>query len=118
METKPVCVCGCTKEQHEFEHEESHYPESRTVDYWQACEAHNCGRFRASLPWPDDDGWWWCSRPYIGDALVFAHVFANGIVVSSYGEVNDEHRWEKHHGPARFTKLLETNPYTKEPSDG
>lgn len=53
-----VCVCGCTIEEHQYEHEESHYPEFRSVTYWRACEKHNCGNFRPCLDWPNAEGWW------------------------------------------------------------
>jgi hypothetical protein len=109
-----VCVCGCTEQQHHVLHEHSHYPESRTVDQWEACEAHGCMSCRPVLPWPDADGLWWCDGKGCGDIVQVAAI-DTGVMVRRFADARWTYRgdFERWYGPARFTKLLEPNPFEK-----
>lgn len=132
MTSEPeICVCGCTEAQHHSTHEHSHYPESRTVETWQACDAHDCMCFRPVLPWPNEPGWWWCSLRDYGVRAVECRsdeslsargegddnptpgllLVLSGLIGSCW---NDQVVFEATYGPARFTKLIETSPFQEQ----
>lgn len=108
-----LCVCGCNEDEHHAIHEESHYPESRTVETWQACEKHGCSNFRPVLDWPDAEGWWWCAGDDFAARLVLAgQDFHNQRYVSMHGGAHTKTQFEAYFGvTARFTRLLEPNPF-------
>lgn len=105
-----VCVCGCTKEQHDYVHEQSHYPEFRSVEIWTACEKHGCCNFRPCLDWPNEFHKAWFSRNTgemvlsVGNSIISVKIWNANV----YGR---EH-WEKLFGPDRFTKC-EPNPFVE-----
>lgn len=106
MTDEPKCVCGCTKAEHYFQHEQSHYPESRTVELWQACERHNCGNFRPVLDWPDAEGWWWSKR----QGAVWFNATSNRIFATEFESGLRPSEWGEYFRNDRFTRC-ELNPF-------
>jgi len=106
-----VCVCGCTKEQHDYVHEQSHYPEFRSVDIWTACEKHGCCNVRPCLDWPNADGWWVRSSD---GAHVFYDSYLNSIYLAgdqfSYSQI--AYKYKTRPITDRFTKC-EPNPFAR-----
>lgn len=80
--------------------------------------------FCPSVPWPTSQGWWWMksSCPLESDWLVYAMQSNRAFEILIAGtdaffpqqDFEQRHRWCAD-GPARFTKLLERNPYESTP---
>ena len=76
---------------------------------------------REIVDWPTEEGWWWMqsSCSHESDSLVYAQQFGCGLAIQ-IGDVGgflpEESFEQREHwcanGPARFTKLLEPNPFT------
>ena len=99
-----VCVCGDEKGDHRFSDDETHVEST-----WDG----SCHRFRPVLDWPDSEGLWWCSVGEMVNAIHLRHDGCDGFIVSSFLEDNDRESFTELHGPASFTKLLESNPFTE-----
>lgn len=111
-----LCVCGHEKVCHTE-------PESKCdCDYSLGlCE---CRDYRPVLDWPDSEGWWWCSWfttdhkaeielveawkcRYDSGMCFYSDFYEETVSQEDYG------RKDTSDGPARFTKLVETNPFAK-----
>jgi len=107
------CVCGCTKDEHSALQEKSYYPESRCVETWDACDKHNCENYRPVLPWPESEGWWWCSN---GRLYEFVRHQGKFMAWWDDGDLTDADLYSLHYPgeqAPRFTRLLEPNPFGK-----
>lgn len=94
-----VCVCGHSKSYHE--------------NWPRDCGSCPCA-YRPVLDWPDSEGWWWMHTTEAGSQLALAAFVVKrqaiciaivGVPQLDYTEQSDAA------GPARFTKLLEPNPF-------
>lgn len=101
-----LCVCGHEKVCHTE-------PESKCdCDYSLGlCE---CRDYRPVLDWPDSEGNYWV--PDLDWPLVAYVVSTRGLVLRRSGQLwscDEREIYERTYGPARFTKLVETNPFEK-----
>lgn len=122
-----VCICGHPKSEHKRE--------SGCVFGWGITDARgecNCQQFRPVLDWPDAEGWWWCHSEVL-QTICYAnaidepeavrdlapHAKIGDVVILVAGihgltderETKEQFNRELGYGPAKFTKLLETNPF-------
>ncbi len=104
MSDDAKCVCGCTWEQHQ---QREYYSPGDYNDIVQ-CDAHGCTKHRLALDWPDSEGWWWSDIFGLVEAKKMLSY--EGYRLDGYGE--DGLREFTTKGRARFTKLLEPNPFT------
>jgi hypothetical protein len=95
-----LCVCGHPEESHQYD--------GRNEFGCEECGHAKCDEFRASLPWPTSEGVWWCDVA----GLVEAKRTPSGqLWLDAYGDEGFDGEFQQEYGPARFTKLLEPNPY-------
>lgn len=111
MNEKQICVCG---------HPEINHP--RDADCNGACflcdtpSSDICEVFRPILDWPDSEGWWWMLADARSSAIVVKVAISRGEHVMFWGHVElTEQQWACANPPARFTKLLEQNPFPEPP---
>lgn len=114
-----ICVCGHPKDEH------------RADPYYQFdhCAGNNsrcrCGLFRECLPWPNEPGCYWISgvtRDDDGNKVpakflvpCLAQQVLNRIWIVWGDKTYLSEDWGDMHGPARFTKLIETSPFPEQP---
>lgn len=110
------CVCGHVKE----DHTEITDCDAEISRDW--CRVHingkrcECEVYRPVPPWPDAEGLWHWEHE-LGKELILASEF--GTEVGGYEMCLLRHGFEKREtketakrfGPARFTRLLEPNPF-------
>jgi hypothetical protein len=79
--------------------------------HWDKCR---CGRCKYTPPWPNSVGDWWCDKPKCKVECVPFAIRGNTIeefCVAFNGVVYHDDDWRDSYGPARFTKVLEQNPF-------
>lgn len=99
-----LCVCGKKKSEHGFTQDVT-----KTECTWEG----DCEEYRPVLDWPDAEGWWWCAGDDFAARLVLAgQDFHNQRYVSMHGGAHTKTQFEAYFGvTARFTRLLEPNPF-------
>ena len=86
---------------------------TQEVETWDACDKHNCANYRPVLPWPESEGWWWCSN---GRLYEFVRHQGKFMAWWDDGDLTDSDLYSLHYPgeqAPRFTRLLEPNPFTK-----
>ena len=76
----------------------------------EECE---CEVFRPVLPWPESEGWWWCSN---GRLYEFVRHQGKFMAWWDDGDLTDSDLYSLHYPgeqAPRFTRLLEPNPFGK-----
>lgn len=119
--SEELCVCGHSKAQHcqPVQIRTGHGGQQTGSYVYTACQVEGCKcgyiaeiqGYRAVLPWPDSEGWWW--RDYKDDCdLVIAYETKPGeFIISSTDDDCDHEGHQRRHGPARFVKLTEQSPF-------
>lgn len=81
----------------------------------EGCE---CEVYRPVLPWPDAEGDWRCDQidrvvaAYRGDdGHIYLDYPLKHISDTDHGIWVDQYEFELHHPKARFTRLIEPNPF-------
>lgn len=100
-----VCVCGHAKAEHD--------PQDRGVGcLGEHCHCR-CTQFQESLPWPNEEGNWWCSLPMLSDRTIHAAEHEGEFMIGYEGTFDwcPRKDFETLLGPARFTRVLEQNPF-------
>lgn len=123
-----VCVCGHPKSEHARGFCNHKEPLPDCGDWFRDNSVQcSCQIFRAELPWPDSEGWWWCwTSAGVVDwhemVRSFGFAWREGVLVEccvylgGYNYHRDD--FDRHFGPARFTKLREQNPFLEASKDG
>jgi len=84
---------------------------TQEVETWDACDKHNCANYRPVLPWPESEGWWWCSN---GRLYEFVRHQGKYMAWWDDGDLTDADLYSLHYPgeqAPRFTRLLEPNPF-------
>ena len=107
------CVCG---------HDHIYVSEVMGPRLISRCpEKCGCHAFRPVLDWPDSEGYWWFAAydPQLGivDCVPFSQ---HGEIVSQWcvvydGETYHREDFEAQHCEAKFTRVLEPNPFPESP---
>jgi hypothetical protein len=98
-----LCVCGHLYDDH--------------LEGSNVCEHDNCPCIerRLCLPWPDSTGNWWCDK---FDIPLKVSSDVHGFIVGEHDTWFRQKEFESLLcGPARFTKLLEQNPFAALPTE-
>ena len=109
-----ICVCGHGVSGHTRMHGKDRGC-AALIDIPGGQVECQCCRCRECLPWPDAPGAWWCSDE--DAAIVKAEVFSvRGSGDKEFCLWHDGHMWHREefveeYESARFTKLLEPNPF-------
>lgn len=101
--TEAICVCGHTSKEH-----------GALSRQCYGADGCFCPAFRPCLPWPDSEGEWRIeTKAKIVGTLCYARPHRESFEILFFGRlyVWNRDEFEEHHGPARFTKLLEKNPF-------
>lgn len=108
------CVCGHPRS----EHTGMSGPQRYCKHYYGDCGVSMCCQcqdFRAVLPWPDAEGFWWMLTPH--REATIAEFTCDGelwLIGGDYTFSSSEQLARNSSGPARFTKLLEPNPFERQ----
>lgn len=107
--SEQLCVCGHENGEHRMRETGTVEFETHRPHLAHRCHC-GCGDYRGCLPWPDSEGWWWCDD-IAGPIMATKDVHGQSVFIDNeWLRPRDFERWNN--GPARFTKLLENNPFT------
>lgn len=109
---QPKCACGHPKESH-GEYTFNGAYRCRCFDCPVSESGEEYHSFRPELPWPDSEGLWWCSNPHEPEAIVVYAKLRRGefTIFPLYDEYAYSESSKQQYQTARFTKLLEKNPF-------
>lgn len=97
------CVCG---------HDHIYVSEVMGPRLISRCpEKCGCHEYRPELDWPNEACWYWSDVFGLVESKALPN--GDGFYLDGYGE--DGLREYTTKGPAKFTKLLENNPYKESP---
>jgi hypothetical protein len=109
--SEQLCICGHLYELH---HAESYETVTGAIRWISPCDDCDCCKFRDSLRWPDSKGNWWCDK---FDIPLKVSRDVHGFIVGEHDTWFRQKEFESLLcGPARFTKLLEQNPFAAPPT--
>lgn len=105
-----VCVCGHPKAEHSDCHTSYLGRPLCRHRHDNDCACAQTG-FRPALPWPDAEGEWWLASTHTSELVFAVKRRAKPFDILVWKRRGGGPYWEGSFENARFTKLLEPNPF-------